>query len=113
MVLLVKAVSYPRSANRVRFRQVSEDGPLARTAGEISISRMPRGPAVRLLTLAVMRFFLISRCTPSAHAALQLIENTELSLQSIMGAQLNFQLFSITYASLPVQSWEDTATYLY
>ena len=38
------------------------------------------------LTLVVARFSLISRCTHRAHAAFQLIENPELSVQSIMGA---------------------------
>ena len=37
-----------------------------------------------LLTLAVMRFFLISRCTRRAHAALQVIEELELSLQMLL-----------------------------
>ena len=47
------------------------DGP------EISISE-------GLLTLVVVRFFLISRCTHRAHAAFYLIEKLELSFQSIM-----------------------------
>jgi hypothetical protein len=37
-----------------------------------------------LLKPAVTRSFLISRCTRRAHAALQVIEELELSLQSIM-----------------------------
>jgi hypothetical protein len=39
----------------------------------------------RLLTLVLVRFSLISRCTHPAHAAFQLIEKAKLSLQSIMG----------------------------
>ena len=38
-----------------------------------------------LLTLVVIRFFLISRCTHCAYAAFQLFEKLELSFQSIMG----------------------------
>ena len=44
---------------------------------------------LRLLTLALVGFFLIFRCTRRAHAILYLTETIELSLQSIMGATLN------------------------
>src|SRR6266487_1415438 len=42
--------------------------------------------SVQLPTLVVSRFSLISRCTHRAHAALQLIDEIDLSVQSIIGA---------------------------
>ena len=54
----------------------------------------PQRVQFSVLTLAVIRFSLIFRCTHRAHAAFQLIEKPKLSLQSIIGATESFHLKS-------------------
>jgi hypothetical protein len=76
---------------------VIEDVPLRRQCWSVQSS-------LALLKLAVTRFFLISRCTLRAHAALQVIEELELSLQSIMGATENFQRKSLILLIYSVSS---------
>jgi len=59
---------------------VIEDVPLRRQCRSVQSS-------LALLKLAVKRSFLISRCTRRAHAALQVIEELELSLQMLLGSE--------------------------
>lgn len=65
-----------------------------------------------LPTLDVAGFFLNSRCTRRAHAALQSIDKLKLSVQSIMGATANLQrksFISLIYFSSvnPLCYWTD------
>jgi hypothetical protein len=68
--------------------------------------------SVRLLTLVVASFSLISQCTRRAHAAFYPVEKIELSLQSIMGATENrganiLMLFRFIVTPGTVDGWAD------
>jgi hypothetical protein len=72
----------------------------------------PQRVRLSLLRLVVARFSLISRCTHRAHAAFQLIEKIQLSLQSIMGAMLKrrsniLTLFRFFVSAAIADFWAD------
>jgi hypothetical protein len=60
------------------------------------------GSALGTLTLAILGFSLISRCTHRAHEAFELIENPKLSFQSIMGQTHTPDMKSSKRSELPV-----------